>query len=162
MWRGFFFCANTWCKLYTDVAVAEIETPEVLGCGRFMCEHHCQINVAKGEVLLNENLVKCVYENTLPSLFRIQVAENVTVPRAIEMIIPAGIEGCTPHITKGIIEAEDQAYKNGLLIAKTVIDFVPLRVLNVSGKKQVLYANIHTATCHPVSDKPRNKPRNGI
>ena len=100
--------------------------------------------------------------STLPSLFRIQVAENVTVPRAKEMIIPARIEGCTPHITKGIIEAEDQAYKNGLLIAQTVIDFVPLRVLNVSGMKQVLYANIHTATCHPVSDKPRNKPRNGI
>ena len=110
----------------------------------------------KGQIILKGNLVKCIYESTLPSIFRIQVAENVTVPRATEMIIPAKIEGCTPHITKGIIEAEGQAYKNGLLVAKTVIDpcldFVPLRVLNVSGKEQVLYANTHIATCHPVSD----------
>ena len=106
-------------------------------------------------VLLNGNLIKCVYESTLPSIFRIQVAENITVPRATEMIIPARIEGSTPHITKGIIEADVQAFKNGLLVAKTVIDpcldFVPLRVLNVSGKEQVLYANTHIATCHPVS-----------
>ena len=141
---------------YTQtMAVAEIETPVVLGYD-FMCEHHCQINVPKGQIILKGNLVKCIYESTLPSIFRIQVAENVTVPRATEMIIPAKIEGCTPHITKGIIEAEGQAYKNGLLVAKTVIDpcldFVPLRVLNVSGKEQVLYANTHIATCHPVSD----------
>ena len=140
---------------YTQtMAVAEIETPVVLGYD-FMCEHHCQINVPNGEVHLNGNLIKCVYESTLPSIFRIQVAENVTVPQATEMIIPARIEGCTPHITKGIIEAEGQAFKNGLLVAKTVIDpgldFVPLRVLNVSGKEQVLYANTHIATCHPVS-----------
>ena len=140
---------------YTQtMAVAEIETPVVLGYD-FMCEHHCQINVPKGEVHLNGNLIKCVYESTLPSIFRIQVAENVIVPQATEMIIPARIEGCTPHITKGIIEAEGQAFKNGLLVAKTVIDpcldFVPLRVLNVSGKEQVLYANTHIATCHPVS-----------
>ena len=41
------------------------------------------------------------------------------------------------------------------MVAKTVIDpcldFVPLWVLNVSGKEQVLYANTHIATCHPVS-----------
>ena len=41
-------------------------------------------------------------------------------------------------------------------MAKTVIDpyfdFVPLRVLNVSGKEQVLYANTHIATYHPVSN----------
>ena len=141
---------------YTQtMAVAEIETPMVLGYD-FMCEHHCQINVPKGEILLKENLVKCIYESTLPFIFRIQVAENVTIPRVTEMIIPAKIERCIPHITKGIIEAEGQAYKNGLLVAKTVIDpcldFVPLRVLNVSGKEQVLYANTHIATCHPVSD----------
>ena len=141
---------------YTQtMAVAEIETPVVLEYD-FMCEHHCQINVPKGEILLKGNLVMCIYESTLPSIFRMQVAENVTVPRATEMIIPAKIEGNTPHITKGIIEAEGQVYKNGLLMAKTVIDpcldFVPLRVLNVSGKEQVLYANTHEATCHPVSD----------
>ena len=135
-----------------DVSFAE--TPVVLEYD-FMCEHHCQINVPKGEVHLNGNLIKCVYESTLPCIFRIQVAENVTVPRATEMIIKAKIEGCTPHITKGAIEAEGQAFKNGLLVAKTVIDpcldFVPLRVLNVSGTEQVLYANAHIATCHPVS-----------
>lgn len=137
------------------MVVADIETPVVLGYD-FMCEHHCQINVPKGEVLLNGNLVKCIYESTLPSIFRIQVAENITVPHATEMIVPAKIEGCTPHITRGVIEAEGQAYHNGLLIARTVIDpcldFVPLRILNVSGKKQVLYANTHIATCHPISD----------
>ena len=141
---------------YTQtMAVAEIETPVVLGYD-FMCEHHCQINVPKGEILLKGNLVKCIYESTLPSIFRIQVAENVTVPRVTEMIIPAKIEEFTPHITTGIMEAEGQAYKNDLLVAKTVIDpcldFVPLRVLNVSGKEQVLYANTHIGTCHPVSD----------
>ena len=31
------------------------------------------------------------------------------------------------------------------------LDFVPLQVLNVSGKEQVLYANTHIATCHPDS-----------
>ena len=103
---------------YTQtMAVAEIETPVVLGYD-FMCKHHCQINVPRGEILLNGNLIKCVYESTLPSLFRIQVAENITVPRGTEMIIPAKIEGCTPHITKGIIEAEGQAFRNGLLVAK--------------------------------------------
>ena len=38
---------------YTQtMAVAEIETPVVLGYD-FMCEHHCQINVPNGEVHLN-------------------------------------------------------------------------------------------------------------
>ncbi|MCG7868284.1 MAG: hypothetical protein JAY74_18205 [Candidatus Thiodiazotropha taylori] len=105
---------------------------------------------------MNGNLVKCVYESTLPSIFRIQVAERIVVPMDTEMIVPAKVEGCTPHITKGLIEAEVQTHKNGLLVAKTVIDpchgFVPLRVLNVSGKEQVLYANMHIATCHPITD----------
>ena len=76
---------------YTQtMAVAEIETPVVLGYD-FKCEHHCQINVPKGEVHLNGNLIKCVYERTLPSIFRIQEAENVIVPQATEMIIQARI-----------------------------------------------------------------------
>lgn len=37
------------------------------------------------------------------------------------MIVQAKIESCTPHITGGIIEAEAQAYWNGLFVAKTVI-----------------------------------------
>ena len=44
------------------MVVAEIETPVVLGYD-FMCKHHCQIDVPKGEVLLKGNLVKCIYEN---------------------------------------------------------------------------------------------------
>ena len=122
------------------MVVAEIETPVVLGYD-FMCKHHCQIDVPKGEVLLQGNLVKCIYENTLPSIFRIQVAVNITVPHATEMIVLVKTEECTPHITRGIIEAEAQAYRNGLFVAKTVIDlcfdYVLLRVLKVSGKDQV-------------------------
>ena len=91
------------------LAVAEIETPVMLGYD-FMCEHHAKMNVPEGEVLLNGNLIKCVYESRLPSIFRIQVAANVKVPQVTEMIIPARIEGNAPHITKGIIEAEVQAF----------------------------------------------------
>ena len=144
------------------MVVAEIESPVELGYD-FMCKHHCQIDVPKGEVLLIGNLVKCIYESTLPSIFRIQVAENITVPHATEMIVPAKTEGCTPNITRGIIEAEAQAYRNGFLVAKTVIDSY-LAVLHVSGKEQVLYANMHIATCHPISDMKetsREQPSEG-
>ena len=49
---------------YTQtMAVAEIETPVELGYD-FICEHHCQINVPNGEVHLNGNSIKCVYERT--------------------------------------------------------------------------------------------------
>ena len=137
------------------MVVAEIETSVVPGYD-FICKHNCQIDVPKGEVFLKGNLVKCIYESTLPSIFRIQVAENITVPHATERIVPAINEGCTPNITRRIIEAEAQVYRNGLLEAKAVIDpcldYVPLRVLNVSGKEQVLYANMYIATCHPISD----------
>ena len=93
------------------MVVAEIETPVVLGYD-FMCKHHCQIDVPKGEVLLNGNLVKCIYESTLPSIFRKQVAKNITVPHATEMVVPAKIEGCTPHITT--LQLEDP--KTGLSV----------------------------------------------
>ena len=151
---SFSVCIQDVCYKQTMV-VAEIETPVVLGYD-FMCQHKCQINVAKGEVLLHGNLVQCVYESTLPSIFRIQVAERIVVSMDTEMIVPAKVEGCTPHIMKGLIEAEVQTHKTGLLVAKTVIDpchrLVSLRVLNVSGKEKVLYANMHIATCHPITD----------
>ena len=47
------------------MVIAEIETPVVLGYD-FVRKHQCQIDVPKGEVLLNGNLVKCIYESTLP------------------------------------------------------------------------------------------------
>ena len=57
------------------------------------------------------------------TLGRDKVAEKITVPHATEMIVPV-------------------EYMNGLLVAKAVIDpcldYVPLRVINVSGKEQVL------------------------
>ena len=43
--------------------------------------------------------MKCVYESILPSIFRIQVAKNITVPHATEMVVPAKIERCTHQIT---------------------------------------------------------------
>ena len=50
------------------MAVAEIKTPVVLRY-YFMCEHHGQINVPEGEVLLNGNLIKCV-NNKWQSFFK--------------------------------------------------------------------------------------------
>ncbi len=92
----------------------------------------------------------------MPSVFRITVAENIVIPSASEMIIPAKVEAGTAHITRGIVDQTRACELNGLLVAKTAVDpsfgTVPVRVLNLSGEEQQLQADTQIAFCHAIRD----------
>lgn len=137
-----------------QMSVAEIEAPAVIGYD-FLKNQNCQIDIGKSRLNLDGKIVECILESTLPSMFRIRVAENTTVPCGTEMIVPATVDGALPHITKGMIECEKLQNLNGLLLAKTIVDpcdkIVPIRVMNVTDKPQVLYENTHVATCHAIN-----------
>ncbi|MES9880089.1 MAG: reverse transcriptase domain-containing protein [Sedimenticola sp.] len=141
------------CTYKQLMAVADIEAPAVLGYD-FMKSQNCQIDVARGEVSLNGVTEKCILESTLPKVYRIRVAENTVIPQSTEMIIPAVVEGSLPYTTRGVIHAGELTDTRGILVAKTIVDpcneVVPVRVANLSGQAQTLYAHSHIATCHAV------------
>ena len=137
-----------------QMSVAEIEAPAVLGYD-FLKSHNCLLDIGRSRLNLDGRIVECILESTLPSMYRIRVAENTTVPCGTEMIVPAIIDGTLPHITKGMIESEQTQKLNGLLLAKTIVDpcdkLVPVRVMNVTDKPQVLYEHAHIGTCHAIN-----------
>lgn len=59
--------------------VADIEIPVVLGFD-FMNQNKCVIDVSSRTMQLNNQCIPCQLESQVPSLFRITVRENVTIP----------------------------------------------------------------------------------
>ena len=104
---------------------------------------------------LNNQCIPCQLESQVPSLFRITVTENVTIP---SLIIPAKSVGTILSGTTFAIDSTTDTLKNkGILVAKSLCslanDVVPLRLINVSDKPQTIYKNTGAAMGQTVLDQ---------
>ena len=137
--------------------VADIEIPAVLGFD-FMNQNKCVIDVSSHTMQLNNQCIPCQLESQVPSLFRITVRENVTIPSQSEMIIPAKSVGTILTGTNFAIDSTTDTLKDkGILVAKSLCslanDVVPLRLINMSDKPQTIYKNTCAAMGQTVLDQ---------
>jgi len=140
-----------------QIVVAKLEVPGVLGYD-FLYAHGGIVNVAESEVTLNNHTLSCKLESRLPSLFRISLKANVTVPPRTEIMTTGIIEprDDIEHCSSAIVEPNQKLMeKTGLLIARSLVDpssgTAPLRIINVSNDPKVLYAKTATAIGEPTS-----------
>ena len=137
--------------------VADVEIPVVLVFDN-MNKNKCVIDVSSHTMQLNNQCIPCQLEGQVPSLFRITVRENVTIPSQSEMIIPAKSVGTILSGTNFAIDSTTDTLKNkGILVAKSLCslanDVVPLRLINVSDKPQTIYKNTCAAMGQTVLDQ---------
>ncbi|MES9884745.1 MAG: reverse transcriptase domain-containing protein [Sedimenticola sp.] len=146
-----------------DMVIADIEVPAVIGYD-FLHRYTCQIDIVQQLLVIDGMKVNCMLESSLPSVFRISITENITIPCSSEMIVPAKVEGNAAHITRGIIDQTNGPTLDGLLVATTLVDpsrgVIPIRVLNLSGEEQKLCANTQVASCYTVRSIDEVKPKN--
>jgi hypothetical protein len=107
---------------------------------------------------LNNQCILCQLESQVPSLFRITVRENVTIPSQSEMIIPAKSVGTILSVTNFAIDSTTDTLKNkGILVAKSLCsltnDVIPLNLINVSDKPRTIYKNTCAAMGQTVIDQ---------
>ena len=137
--------------------VADIEIHVVLGFD-FMNQNKCVIDVSSRTMQLNNQCILCQLESQVPSLFRITVRENVTIPSQSEMIIPAKSVGTILSVTNFAIDSTTDTLKNkGILVAKSLCsltnDVIPLNLINVSDKPRTIYKNTCAAMGQTVIDQ---------
>ena len=80
------------------------------------------------------------------------VAKNVTLPPNSEAFFIQGkTEGDSTHLLNAIVEPTTILDNSNMLVARSLVDpsngTVPLRIVNTSDIKQVIYANKRLATC---------------
>jgi transposase InsO family protein len=133
--------------------IAEVMAPIVLGYD-FLYEYDCHINITSSSITIDGQAMQCELESQMPSLFQVQVSETVVVPPHSEMVMPAELEGGRVGFTAGVIEPMGRADKNGVLIARTLVDpsrdKVLLRAVNLTAKPQTVYKGTRVATCERI------------
>ncbi|CAC5397200.1 unnamed protein product [Mytilus coruscus] len=140
--------------IYQIFVVADIDIPVVLGYD-FMYNKQCVIDVPNKNLLLNSQTVDCHLESQIPSLFKISIDKQVTIPPNSETIIHALPNEKLPYGTTMILDNTSQSFKNkGVLVAKSICTFkgdnLPLRVMNMTDLPQTLYKNTCAGTAETV------------
>ena len=110
-------------KVYLqDVLVTEIEAPLVLGYD-FMYKNNCLLDIRQGTLSFEDQVVQCVPEIKMPSVFKISLNETIEIPANSETITYGTFTENEPHFSTAMLEQYDMAMsKNGILLAKTVVD----------------------------------------
>ena len=91
----------------------------------------------------------------MPRMFRVTVAETVTIPAMSEMVTPGRIDDTVPP-TQGIVQScVWQLCDGNVTLSQAVVnpaeDILPLCVMNISSEPQTHYRDTHVATCEPVA-----------
>ena len=141
--------------IWQNFVVAEIDVPVVLGYD-FMFENKCVIDIPKQTLLLNNQTIKCELESQIPRLFKISLDQRVTIPPRSEVVLKAKPLKELPYGTTLIMDTTSPSLSNkGILVAKTLYrvgeENLPLRVMNVTDKPQILYKNTCAGTAETVS-----------
>ncbi|CAC5393395.1 unnamed protein product [Mytilus coruscus] len=89
--------------IYQIFVVADIDIPVVLGYD-FMYNNQCVIDVPNKNLLLNSQTVDCHLESQIPSLFKISIDKQVTIPPNSETIIHALPNEKLPYGTTMILD----------------------------------------------------------
>ena len=134
--------------------VADIEVPVIIGVD-FLRAHQCTLDVRACVLLMNGPTHVCRRMKAMPHIFRVTVAETVTIPAMSEMVIPGKIDDNAP-LTQGIVKScGQQLCGSNVTLARGVVnpaeEVLPLRVMNMSSEPQTLYRDIHVVTCEPVA-----------
>ena len=140
--------------IYQIFVIADIDIPIVLGYD-FMYNNQCVIDVPNKNILLNSQTVDCHLESQIPSLFKISIDEQVTIPPNSETIIHALPNEKLPYGTTMILDNTSQSFKNkGVLVAKSICTFkgdnLPLRVMNLTDLPQTIYKNTCAGTAETI------------
>lgn len=146
-------------NLRHKMTIADIEVPVIIGYD-FLYEHDCSINIKDNCLRFGQDNIKCHPRSQyVSSVFRICLAETVTVPPGTEKIVKGKIDKedyCFSPVSEVIIESKSDSVlaKQGILVAKALVNpnnsSVPLRVMNLTSKPQLLYTKTVAATAELV------------
>ena len=146
-------------SLSHKMTIAEIEVPVILGYD-FLFEHDCSISVKDSCLRLGNKDIKChLQSQSVNTVFKISLAESLTVPPGMEMMVKGKIDdehGLLSHESDLVVESKTDSVlaKQGILVAKSLVNArngcIPLRVINLNSEPQALHINTVAATAEPV------------
>ena len=142
-------------KVYLQyVLITEIEAPFVLGYD-FLYKNNCLLDIRQGTLNFEDQVVQCVPESKMPSVFKISQRETIEIPAYSEIITYGTFKENQPHFSTAVLEQYDQKMStNGILLAKTVVDTnlptVPLCFVNLTSFPTKLYKAQTAAICDEV------------
>ena len=144
------------------VLIADIEAPFVLGYD-FLFKNNCLLNIREGTLNFEDQIVQCVPESKMSSVFKISLGEATVIPANSEIITYGTFKENKPHFSTAILEPCDENLSSqGVLLAKTVVDtnspVIPLRLANLNSVPVKLYENQTMALCDEVSVEVTSDP----
>ena len=138
------------------MVVARLEVPGVLGYD-FLYTFGGVLDVQQCRMTLNGQVVQCQLESRLPSLFRVTLAETISVPPQTEVFVHGDIV-CEDNLRlckSAILEPTTRLENMGICMARSLINpsngKAPLRIVNFSNETKILHKKTTTATGELVS-----------
>ena len=139
--------------------VADIQDKCILGLD-FLQRHDCLVNLKDSSLSIRQQefpLRKSSVE-TVPSCYRVTLANHVSIPPLSEAVVSVKIEGGRDGTRWGMLESPPSDEKgcqvDGVLIGRTLVDMqketIPLRVMNLSRELKVVRRGATLACCEPV------------
>ena len=139
--------------IFQNFIVLETNEPLILG-NDFLSSNRCLVDVACHTLHIGTEGIQCTLESKINSLFRLKLAEDISVPANSEMIIP----GYVPQVEQislpknVMIETSDSCLSKGIVMA--LVDpshgFVPVRVMNPSETSVMLQKDSFLGYCSQI------------
>ena len=133
--------------------VADIDVPAVIGYD-FLNKHNCTIDIGKGILTLAKNKIQCSKQNQANSVFKISLAERVSIPPNTEIITTGNVIGDTSSVMNAIIEPLYKQNTENVIVAKSLVDpsccKIPLRMANISNSEITLESSTCVASCEQI------------
>ncbi|XP_069125649.1 uncharacterized protein [Argopecten irradians] len=150
--KGEFLLKPEGCNdMYTEAVVAEISTDGLLGLD-FMARKNGVLDLRMGKLTLDDTPMDMKYEGTL-GCFRVSATEQRIIPPNSEVIIPGKLHTHAGETLTGdslLVEGSVSFVKGEkALVARSLVtaaSVVPLRLMNVQDKPQVIYTGTTIAT----------------
>lgn len=141
-----------------EIWIANIKNEGIMGAD-FLEKNHCDILFSERILKINGEKVDCFTVNQSDSLqcYRIRISETTGIPPLSESVIPGHCNREVKLNTPAVLRpTENFSEKCDLLMAKELVnlenDVIPLRVMNITDRPQVLYKDSLVCMCEPVSE----------
>ena len=141
-------------QLITDVIVANIDSDAIFGLD-IMQSHGCQLNLMNNTLEIKGQTCQLKTVGRM-GCYRVSVSEKVEIPSRSEVVIEGKVAATGPlqHKT-GILEpAKQHVSSDRPMVARVLVqgdEKVPVRLMNLSDEKQILYPGTHVANFSTVS-----------
>ena len=121
-------------RVEQTMVIAEIQVPAVLGYD-FMFSHKGVVDICGQALVLDKkHVIPCRLESSLPSLFRITVAETISIPPRSETIVKAHIVNTSNSNNMSPICIETKPS-----FSDPCQDAMPLRLMNTTNETNLTY-----------------------